>query len=68
MFYPDGNLMKTNLSKKSQNYKRGMSPVREIMMYANPAHFKTIGIDPADVISFAGGWVNHAMPAELQEA
>lgn len=45
-----------------------MSPVREIMMYANPAHFKSIGVNPARVISFAGGWVNHAMPRELQES
>lgn len=45
-----------------------MSPVRQIMMYANPAYFKTLGLDPENVISFAGGWVNHKAPSELQKA
>ena len=38
------------------------------MDYANPAYFKKIGLDPAEVISFVGGWVNHQSPKELQEA
>ena len=37
-------------------------------MYANPAHFIALGLKPEDVISFAGGWVNHKLPPELQEA
>ena len=45
-----------------------MSPVRQIMMYANPAYFKTLGLKPENVISFVGGWVNHKAPAELQKA
>ncbi len=38
------------------------------MDYANPRHFRNIGLDPKQVISFAGGWVNHASPKELEEA
>ncbi len=38
------------------------------MDYANPAYFKKIGLDPAEVISFVGGWVNHQSPKELQES
>lgn len=60
--------MKPILSKKSQNFKRTMSPVRQIMMYANTEHFKKLGLEPEKVISFAGGWVNHKAPAELQKA
>lgn len=42
--------------------------MRQIMMYANPTYFKTLGLKPENVISFAGGWVNHKAPAELQKA
>jgi len=44
-----------------------MSPVRQIMMYADPIHFKKLGLKPEEVISFAGGWVNHQSPPELQK-
>ncbi|OGJ02365.1 hypothetical protein A3G53_00800 [Candidatus Nomurabacteria bacterium RIFCSPLOWO2_12_FULL_44_11] len=60
--------MKPVISKKSRDFKRRISPVRQIMMYADPIHFKTLGLKPENVISFAGGWVNHRMPAELQKA
>ena len=56
------------LSKKSQYFKREMSPVRQIMMYADPVHFKKLGLDPDEVISFAAGWVGHESPKELQKA
>lgn len=42
--------------------------MRQIMMYADPVHFKTLGLKPEHVISFAGGWVNHKSPVELQKA
>ncbi len=45
-----------------------MSPVRQIMMYADPVHFKKLGLKPEAVISFAGGWVNHQAPSGLQKA
>ena len=60
--------MKQEISQKAQNFRRLMSPVRQIMMYANPAHFIALGLKPDEVISFAGGWVNHTLPSELQAA
>lgn len=60
--------MKPTLSNKATILKHSKSPVREIMDFANPAYFKTIGLDPAAVISFAGGWVNHKSPKELQQS
>jgi aspartate/methionine/tyrosine aminotransferase len=38
------------------------------MDLANPQFFRDVGLDPAEVISFSGGWVNHAAPAELRAA
>src|SRR3989344_3864362 len=59
---------KPQLSRRAVNSRQNISPVRQIMMYANPAHFIALGLKPEDVISFAGGWVNHKLPPELQEA
>src|SRR5687768_10003784 len=44
------------------------SPVRQIMDYASPAHLRSLNLDPAKVISFAGGWVSHRAPDRLREA
>src|SRR3989344_3962796 len=60
--------MKPVLSKKSQTFKRKTSPVQQIMMYADPVYFKKLGLEPKNVISFAGGWVNNKAPPELQRA
>lgn len=60
--------MKPTISKKAKTFKYSKSPVREIMDYANPAYFRKIGLDPADIISFVGGWVNHEAPREMQQA
>ena len=60
--------MKPVLSKKSQNFKRKISPVRQIMMSADSVYFKKLGLESKKVISFAGGWVNHRAPFELQKA
>lgn len=43
------------------------SPIREIMKLADRANIVAMGLDPDDVISFAGGWVNHAAPEPLRE-
>ncbi len=59
--------MKPMLSEKSFFFKRNKSPVREIMDYADPKYFKKLGLNPTDVISFAGGWVNHSSPKELMK-
>ena len=42
--------------------------MRQIMMYADQTYLKTLGIKPENLISFAGGWVNHSAPLELQKA
>jgi aspartate aminotransferase len=60
--------MKERLSKKAIQYKRKISPVREIMNFADPSFIKGLGLDPKDLISFAGGWVNHLAPADLMAA
>ena len=60
--------MTPKLSAKATKFKRAISPVRQIMSYADPSHIKSIGINPSDLISFAGGWVNHKAPKELQKA
>jgi hypothetical protein len=60
--------MNRKISKNVSAFKCTKSPVREIMDLANPQFFKKAGLDPNDVISFSGGWVNHASPPELREA
>ncbi len=50
-------------------FKKGVtsSPIRRIMEMASPENLIKMGLDPADVISFAGGWVNHEAPRELRQ-
>ncbi len=60
--------MKPAISRNVSTFKCTRSPVREIMDLANPQFFKQAGLDPADVISFSGGWVNHESPSDLREA
>ena len=38
------------------------SPIRQIMKMAERQNIVAMGLDPASVISFGGGWVNHAAP------
>lgn len=44
------------------------SPIRQIMKMAERANIIAMGLDPAEVISFGGGWVNHAAPEEFRQA
>ena len=60
--------MKPTISRNVVTFKRAKSPVREIMDLANPEFFRQAGLDPAEVISFSGGWVNHDSPEQLREA
>ena len=60
--------MKPSLSGNVSAFRCTKSPVREIMDLANPQFFKNAGLDPAEVISFSGGWVNHAAPTQLRAA
>ena len=43
------------------------SPIREIMKLADRRNIVALGLDPDDVVSFAGGWVNHEAPAPLRD-
>jgi len=38
------------------------SPIRQIMKMAERRNIVELGLNPDDVISFGGGWVNHAAP------
>lgn len=44
------------------------SPIRQIMKMAERQNIVALGLDPAQVISFGGGWVNHAAPEEFRQA
>lgn len=59
--------MKPELSAKAQKFRRNISPVREIMSYADPGYLDKLGIKIQDLISFAGGWVNHHAPEDLRK-
>ena len=57
-----------NVSKKASMFKRKPSPVKEIMNYSDQEYIRKLGINPANLISFAGGWVNHKAPENLRKA
>jgi aspartate/methionine/tyrosine aminotransferase len=42
------------------------SPIREIMKLADRRNIVALGLDPDDVVSFAGGWVAHEAPEALR--
>src|SRR5688572_11336761 len=44
------------------------SPIRQIMKMAERQNIVAMGLDPAQVISFGGGWVNHEAPVEFRQA
>jgi aspartate/methionine/tyrosine aminotransferase len=44
------------------------SPIRQIMKMAERQNILAMGLDPADVISFGGGWVNHEAPEAFRQA
>lgn len=44
------------------------SPIRQIMKMAERQNIIAMGLDPANVISFGGGWVNHAAPEAFRQA
>lgn len=60
--------MKPTISDKAKQFKRSISPVRQIMNYADPNYIRSFGVRPEDLISYAGGWVNHHAPEGLREA
>ncbi len=44
------------------------SPIRQIMKMAERQNILAMGLNPDDVISFGGGWVNHAAPDAFRRA
>ena len=49
-------------------FMRKASPVKEIMNLADPEYIRKLGVNPDNLISFAGGWVNHNAPENLRKA
>jgi aspartate/methionine/tyrosine aminotransferase len=58
----------TPLSKLVQQQMAHPSPIRQIMKMAERQNILAMGLEPDDVISFGGGWVNHAAPEGLRQA
>jgi aspartate/methionine/tyrosine aminotransferase len=44
------------------------SPIRQIMKLAERQNIINMGLNPDELISFGGGWVNHDSPEELRDA
>ena len=56
------------ISKTAEKFRKNISPVREIMSFADPEYLKKIGVNADKLISFAGGWVNHEAPEEYRSS
>jgi aspartate/methionine/tyrosine aminotransferase len=56
------------MSKLVQEQMAHPSPIRQIMKMAERQNILAMGLTPEDVISFGGGWVNHAAPEGLRQA
>jgi aspartate aminotransferase len=60
--------MKVKISKMAHQLYRSVSPVRQIMNFADKNKLKEYGLREEDFISFGGGWVNHRAPKDLRGA
>jgi len=56
------------VAKRLREGQLKQSAIREIMKLADRRNIIAMGLDPDDVISFAGGWVNHRAPEGLRRA
>lgn len=56
------------ISKNALKFKKNISAVKEIMNFAEPKYIENLGINPNELISMAGGWVNHESPEELRRS
>lgn len=61
-------MAKDRLSKLVMEQIKNPSPIRQIMKMAERQNIIKMGLNPDDVISFGGGWVNHPAPKEFREA
>jgi aspartate/methionine/tyrosine aminotransferase len=59
---------KPTLSKIVDEQIQKPSPIRQIMKMAERKNIINMGLDPDDVISFGGGWVNHKAPEEFRQS
>jgi aspartate/methionine/tyrosine aminotransferase len=59
---------KPTLSKIVDEQIKKPSPIRQIMKMAERKNIINMGLDPDDVISFGGGWVNHAAPEDFRKS
>ena len=55
-----------NVARRLREGQLKKSPIRDIMKLADRRNIEAMGLDPDDVISFAGGWVNHEAPDALR--
>jgi len=55
------------LSRIVQEQMEKPSPIRQIMKMAERRNIVAMGLNPDDVISFGGGWVNHEAPKRFRE-
>ena len=60
--------MDVNISDIANEFNNKVSPVREIMNYADKRILVSLGIKADNFISFGGGWVNHSSPEDLRES
>lgn len=60
-------MQKLTLSKIVDEQIKKPSPIRQIMKMAERKNIINMGLDPDEIISFGGGWVNHAAPEEFRE-
>jgi len=56
------------LSEIVKEQIKNPSPIRQIMKMAGRQNIINMGLNPDEVISFGGGWVNHPAPKEFREA
>ncbi len=54
------------LSNLITNRLQKLLPIQTIMKMAEPNNIIQMGLDPQKIISFGGGWCNHAAPEQLR--
>ena len=59
--------MSLPLSNLIQEMIKQPSPIRQIMKMASTENIINMGLDPDELISFGGGWVDHLAPDTFQE-
>jgi aspartate/methionine/tyrosine aminotransferase len=56
-----------HLSSLIEQDLHGLSPIQTIMKMAEDQSIRRMGLNPAEVISFGGGWCNHTAPEALRK-